>query len=57
MSYYRTCPWCGANLDPGEQCDCKEKAASGRSRTESSADEKITITKISNQNYFVNEKE
>ena len=24
--YYRTCPECGANLDPGEICeDCKEK--------------------------------
>ena len=22
MSYYRTCPHCGANLDPGEVCDC-----------------------------------
>ena len=22
MSYYRTCPSCGANLDPGEQCEC-----------------------------------
>ena len=22
MSYYRTCPDCGANLDPGECCDC-----------------------------------
>lgn len=22
MSYYRTCPHCGANLDPGESCDC-----------------------------------
>lgn len=22
MSYYRTCPHCGANLDPGEICDC-----------------------------------
>lgn len=21
--YYRTCPECGANLDPGEICDCK----------------------------------
>lgn len=20
---YRTCPLCGANLDPGESCDCK----------------------------------
>lgn len=21
--YYWTCPNCGANLDPGESCDCK----------------------------------
>jgi hypothetical protein len=20
--FYKTCPHCGANLDPGEQCDC-----------------------------------
>lgn len=20
--YYHTCPYCGANLDPGEICDC-----------------------------------
>lgn len=23
MSYYKTCPDCGANLDPGERCDCQ----------------------------------
>lgn len=22
MSYYHTCQHCGANLDPGERCDC-----------------------------------
>lgn len=22
MSYYKTCPRCGAHLDPGEVCDC-----------------------------------
>lgn len=22
MSYYNTCPHCGANLDPGEACNC-----------------------------------
>lgn len=22
MSYYHECPQCGANLDPGERCDC-----------------------------------
>lgn len=22
-AYYHTCPICGANLDPGERCDCE----------------------------------
>lgn len=22
MSYFHICPYCGANLDPGERCDC-----------------------------------
>lgn len=22
MSYFHICPFCGANLDPGERCDC-----------------------------------
>ena len=24
MAYYRECPRCGAHLDPGEHCDCKD---------------------------------
>lgn len=24
MSYFWTCEYCGANLDPGERCDCIE---------------------------------
>lgn len=24
MAYYRTCPLCGSNNDPGEACDCRE---------------------------------
>ena len=23
--YYWTCPYCGANLDPGESCECKKE--------------------------------
>ena len=23
MAQYKTCPYCGAHLDPGERCDCK----------------------------------
>lgn len=26
MNYFRTCPDCGANLDPDEACDCKRKS-------------------------------
>ena len=27
MAYYRECPECGSNLDPGEKCECvREKA-------------------------------
>jgi len=25
--YYDVCPDCGARLDPGEKCDCKEEQA------------------------------
>ena len=27
MGIFRICPHCGAHLDPGELCDCKETAA------------------------------
>ena len=27
MSYYKTCPYCGAHLDPGEKCDCPAQIA------------------------------
>ena len=26
-TYFKTCPYCGANLDPGETCDCLELQA------------------------------
>lgn len=25
MAYYNTCRICGANLDPGEPCDCEKE--------------------------------
>lgn len=33
MSYYKTCPHCGAHLDPGEVCDCRD-ALKDRLKTE-----------------------
>lgn len=46
MSYYRTCPHCGAHLDPGEVCDCweKEKGLPGAVNTEQAAGGKQTLT-------------
>lgn len=29
MAQYRTCPRCGAHLDPGEQCDYQEEDDDG----------------------------
>lgn len=26
-TYFTVCPYCGAHLDPGERCDCKESRA------------------------------
>ena len=30
MSWYRTCPDCGANLDCGERCDCHDEKSAPR---------------------------
>ena len=41
MSYYKICSRCGANLDPGEVCDCKEEAAPGATNTRGGKAEQI----------------
>lgn len=35
--YYRVCPYCGANLDPGEVCDCPKENRPGAVSTEAVA--------------------
>lgn len=30
MAYYRVCPNCGGNLDPGEKCDCEREETKRR---------------------------
>ena len=44
---HRICPDCGAYLDPGEICDCKEKAVYGAANTIDGTDKNSTniITK------------
>lgn len=47
--YYRVCPVCGCNLDPGEKCDCngtkKETAPLPRERSR----DKVSETSLSIQ--------
>lgn len=50
MSYYRTCPHCGAALDPGEVCDCraKEEAPADAANTgEGGAEQNLTTVSAS----------
>lgn len=32
MAYYNICPICGAHLDPGEPCDCKDNRTEEKTR-------------------------
>lgn len=31
---YKICPYCGAALDPGETCDCREEIATSQQENE-----------------------
>lgn len=44
--YYKTCPHCGAHLDPGEKCDCRDKreTAPGAANTGDGKNESATNT-------------
>ena len=51
MKYYMTCPYCGANLDPGESCDCeKTHKGSEKQKQEVKRNWKIGRTKHGHQN-------
>lgn len=44
MAYYRECPTCGAHLDPGERCDCAEKAKKRTAKEAGTTPETIKLT-------------
>ena len=61
MSYYNVCPVCGANLDPGEICDCDRitveiKKAPVKSAVSTSADAKSDIKIAISVYYSSNQK-
>lgn len=44
-TYYHTCPYCGANLDPGESCDCQKETDYSSTVTEKSKPSTISKSK------------
>lgn len=40
MAFYNVCPYCGANLDPGERCDCKEQQGERQQAAEKAKEDK-----------------
>ena len=51
--FYHTCPYCGANLDPEESCDCKnEKIPPARTRKDK---RKIPLIILTQKEKKVNE--
>ncbi len=47
--YYHVCPFCGANLDPGEPCDCgkKENPPAEREARQAGMVVALTTSKVS----------
>lgn len=48
MAYYRTCPNCGDNLDPGEQCNCQNKRKTAPSGNDTQSGKAKQESDISN---------
>ena len=46
-TYYVTCPRCGANLDPGERCDCRRVQIERFKRKPSGTRQNATPGKLS----------
>lgn len=47
MAMYRECPLCGANLDPGERCDCEELRLLERERKSKMRKHKAEMLRLS----------
>lgn len=47
MSYYNTCPHCGAHLDPSEVCDCMRNAAPVLAHKDGEAEQSTTAVSAS----------
>ena len=48
MSYFRTCPYCGDNLDPGEICGCRRPESKSKENEKANKSKKPVYIVISN---------
>lgn len=49
MARFRTCPYCGSSLDPGERCDCQDKEEAAPVDRPEAAKEYETTSSITNR--------
>ena len=53
MSYYKTCPHCGANIDAGERCDCEHEKTPAGTDVNSNRINKVSMSSIAqNENMY-----
>lgn len=46
MAYFRECPYCGASLDPAEQCECiKEREIKNQIKRAASSEADVLLEK------------
>lgn len=43
-TYYWTCPYCGANNDPGERCDCQKEEHNDYKSVQQGGEKKDVLT-------------
>ena len=53
MSYYKTCPRCGANLDSGERCNCEHEKTPAGTDVNSNKKNNVSVSSIAqNENMY-----
>ena len=53
MSYYKTCPHCGANIDAGERCNCEHEKTPAGTGVNSNKKNNVSVSSIAqNENMY-----
>lgn len=55
MAMYRECPYCGAFLDPGETCDCRDEEMKRQQRVRKRQAEAVRLAEFGFENMYEQE--